>query len=405
MKVLMFGWEFPPLISGGLGTACFGLTKALVEEGHDEITFVLPHLSGSATSHVKLVAASRGTSFKTIEVESTLHAYADSKSYRATYSSLDPERRASLYGADLAAEVERYAKEAARIALEEEHDIIHAHDWLTFRAGLAASKASGKPLVVHVHATEYDRTGGAPNPFVRDIEWEGVHGADHVIAVSDFTKSMLVRHYGLDSTKVSVVHNGYDTAQHHARGPKADSRNVLFLGRLTLQKGPEYFMRAARRVVDRVPDAHFVIAGDGDMFTRTVDLAADLGIADKVSFTGFLSGPDVSRAYELSQVYVMPSVSEPFGITALEALGNATPVILSKQSGVSEVVNHALKVDFWDVDKLADRICCVLEHPCLRDELTERGVEEVSSITWSASARKVQAVYSQMLARGLRVRA
>lgn len=401
----MFGWEFPPLISGGLGTACFGLTKALVEEGHDEITFVLPHLSGPAQSHVKLISASRGSTVKTIRVESTLHAYADSTSYKATYASLDPDRRQSLYGADLAAEVERYAREAARIALEEDHDIIHAHDWLTFKAGLAASRASGKPLIVHVHATEYDRTGGSPDPFVRDIEWEGVHGADHVIAVSDFTKSMLTRFYGLDSTKISVVHNGYDEAQHCSRMPKADSRNVLFLGRLTLQKGPEYFLRAARRVIDRVPDAHFVVAGDGDMFTRTVHLAADLGIADRVSFTGFLSGPDVARAYALAQVYVMPSVSEPFGITALEALGNSTPVILSKQSGVSEVVKHALKVDFWDIDKLADHICCVLEHPSLRDELTERGVEEVSSITWSASARKVRAVYSKTLAGRLRVMA
>lgn len=396
MKVLMFGWEFPPHISGGLGTACFGLTKALVEQG-DEITFVLPHLPGAAKSHVKLVSASRPGAVKTIEVESTLHAYADSKSYRATYASLDPERRQSLYGKNLSEEVERYAREAERIAREEDHDAIHAHDWLTYKAGIAASRVSGKPLVVHVHATEYDRTGGSPNPAVRAIEHEGVHTADHVITVSNYTKSILTNLYHVDHTKISVVHNGYNADEHCSRKPKNGSKSVLFLGRLTLQKGPEYFLRAARRVVDRVPDAHFVIAGDGDMFTRSVHLAADLGIADRVSFTGFLSGPDIARAYELSQVYVMPSVSEPFGITALEAIGNSTPVILSKQSGVSEVVNHALKTDFWDTEKLAHHICAILEHPCLRDELTECGLKEIRSVTWSASASKVRSVYSQMM--------
>ena len=403
MKVLMFGWEFPPHISGGLGTACFGLTKALVESGDHEITFVLPQLPGSAKSHVKLVSASRPGSVKTIEVESTLHAYADSKSYRATYASLDPSRKQSLYGKNLAEEVERYAREAERIALEEDHDVIHAHDWLTYRAGMAASRVSGKPLVVHVHATEYDRTGGSPNPQVRSIENEGVHAADHVIAVSNYTKSILTRYYHVDHTKISVVHNGYNADEHCSRKLKGDDKNVLFLGRLTLQKGPEYFLRAAQRVIQRVPEAHFVVAGDGDMFTRTVHLAADLGIADRVSFTGFLSGPDIARAYELSQVYVMPSVSEPFGITALEAIGNSTPVILSKQSGASEVVNHALKVDFWDTEKLANQICSVLEHPCLRDELSERGLDEVRSVTWSASATKVRAIYSQMVASRLRV--
>jgi glycogen synthase len=398
MKVLMFGWEFPPHISGGLGTACFGLTKALVDDG-DEVTFVLPHLPGSAKSHVKLVSATRKGTVRTIEIESTLHAYADSKSYRATYASLDPERRRSLYGKNLAEEVERYAHEAERIAREEEHDIIHAHDWLTYKAGIAAARVSGKPLIVHVHATEYDRTGGSPDPAVRAIEFEGVHAADHVIAVSNYTKSILTRFYELDHTKISVVHNGYDAEKHCSRKAKNGPRNVLFLGRLTLQKGPEYFLRAARKVLDHVPDAHFIVAGDGDMFTRSVHLAADLGIANHVSFTGFLSGPDISRAYELAQLYVMPSVSEPFGITALEAIGNSTPVVLSKQSGVSEVVNHALKVDFWDTDKLAHQICSVLEYPCLRDELMECGLNEIRSVTWSASARKVRSVYSQMIAR------
>lgn len=399
----MFGWEFPPHISGGLGTACFGLTKALVEDAHHEVTFVLPDLPGDAKSHVKLVSArARGVTVREIRVPSTLHAYADSQSYAATYASLDPKQNRSLYGKDLAAEVERYAKEAVRIARENEHDVIHAHDWLTYRAGLAASQESGKPLVVHVHATEYDRTGGSPNPYVKDIEWQGVHGAQHVIAVSNFTKSILTNHYGLDHTKISVVHNGYDKQQHCSRKSKGAEKNVLFLGRLTLQKGPEYFLRAARHVVDQIPDARFIIAGDGDMFTRTVNLATDLGLANHVSFTGFLSGPDIARAYEMAQVYVMPSVSEPFGITALEAIGNATPVILSKQSGVSEVVTHALKTDFWDTERLAHQMCAVLEHPCLRDELTHRGIDEVGRITWSASARKVDAVYSQMA--GLRVR-
>jgi glycogen synthase len=268
-----------------------------------------------------------------------------------------PNVRQSLYGKNLAEEVERYAREAERIAREEDHDVIHAHDWLTYKAGIAASRVSGKPLVVHVHATEYDRTGGSPDPEGprdRSRRCPRCGSRDRRIELHEEHAHTF---YDVDHTKVTVVHNGYNADEHCSRRPKNGEKNVLFLGRLTLQKGPEYFLRAARRVVERVPDAHFIVAGDGDMFTRSVHLAADLGIANRVSFTGFLSGPDIARAYELAQVYVMPSVSEPFGITALEAMGNATPVILSKQSGVSEVVEHALKIDFWDTEKLAHHIC------------------------------------------------
>ena len=407
MKVLMFGWEFPPLLTGGLGTACFGITKGLVD--HDvAVTFVMPYLPETVESHVRLVSATppsvERAVRKVIKISSLLSPYITSSSYDEALSEFEQRggiQARGLYGTNLYEEVERYARLAARIAAEEDHDIIHAHDWLTFKAALAARSVSGKPVVVHVHATEYDRTGGHCNSHVAAIEREGVHAADHVVTVSGYTKRILIEHYGVPAEKISVVHNAVEHTQREDSGqthhPFTDKNVVLFLGRLTLQKGPEYFLHAAQRVARHDPRAVFVLAGDGDKVRESMELASHLGISERVFHTGFLKGPDVDRAYRMASVYVMPSVSEPFGITALEAMRNGVPTIISKQSGVSEVVRNALKMDFWDTERLANQILAINRYSVLKESLALGGIEEVQALTWTASAGKLKGIYEQTL--------
>src|SRR3989338_6993847 len=351
MKVLMFGWEFPPYSSGGLGTACFGLTKGLSGEGV-EVVFVVPK-SAPNSSHAKLISAGLDKiSFR--EINSALAPYTTSLQYEKNLNKNNPEFL--VYGQNLFEEVYRYYEIAKKIASEENFDVIHSHDWMSFRAGINAKLVSGKPLVVHVHATEFDRTGGLEiNQVVYNIEREGMHFADSVIAVSNFTKNKIVQHYGVHPDKVQVVHNAVDF--HGLEGTDELEKNdkfgktVLYLGRITIQKGPDHFLRAAKKVLEQEPNTRFIIAGTGDMEKQTIELAVDLGIANKVFFAGFINQERLDSIYKMANLYVMPSVSEPFGITPLEAMRNETPVLISKQSGVSEVLNHCLKVDFWDIDQ------------------------------------------------------
>ncbi len=403
----MFGWEFPPVSSGGLGTACFGLTKGMSNLGM-HVTFVLPKAEFLPDkSHVRLLVASmlRNVTFK--HVDSTLVPYIDSSTYQyhlENYLSCGANRvHASLYGRDLFEEVYRYAKVAETVAAFESFDIIHAHDWMTFPAAIAAKNVSGKPLVVHVHATDFDRTGGNPNQAVYDIERRGMHMADRVIAVSQFTKNIIVQHYGIAPEKVVVVHNAVEhgVRWHQPRAIIGKDRIVLFLGRITLQKGPDYFLDAAKLVLEQRGNVKFVIAGTGDMTPAMIEKAAHLGIAHRVLFAGFLTGEQIDRMYQMADLYVMPSVSEPFGITPLEALKNKTPVIISKQSGVSEVLKNCLKVDFWDVRELANKIISVLDHAPLHEMLTEEGHQEVQSFNWDESARKCKNVFEEAIALAL----
>ncbi len=400
MKVLMFGWEFPPFHMGGLGTACYGLTKGLTEKNVD-ITFVLPKLPFEIKSHVKLVSADE-IKIKLKKITSLLVPYVSSEGY-------DDIRRktpfSNIYGKDLFAEVQRFAQVAELLAENEDFDIIHAHDWMTFPAAIRVKKKSGKPLVVHVHATEFDRTGGnSVNQTVYELERQGMHSADHIIAVSNFTKDKIVNHYGIHPDKVTVVHNAIEESNgfgHEAGNEefkiKEKDKIVLFLGRITLQKGPDYFVYAAKKVLEKMNNVKFVIAGDGDMLPSIINKAAEMGIADKVLFTGFLRGKDIDRAYKMADVYVMPSVSEPFGLTPLEAMRNNTPVIISKQSGVSEVIKHCLKCDFWDVDELANKIFAVLNYSALNRSLKENGNAEIKKLNWEVPANKCIEVYQQLL--------
>ncbi len=550
----MLGWEFPPHISGGLGTACYGLSQGLAQNGV-EVTFVVPRLTGDESARgVELVGAAdvavptaealhererrraerraqgeraehadvpvrlrhaftgrrdarrvdvaaggerlprsqasgdgeRGfaRAVRLLSIDSPLRPYMTEADYRReleelarlgheaartrSVSSASPRSQAELqrtaaaqrartesgaaaafhpgearilraqgeprlapperaadsaqsatdsvgdcteprehlafqggYGPDLAAEVLRYARVVREVATRQDFDVVHAHDWMTYPAGIAAAQAAGKPLVVHVHACEYDRSGSNANPRIRAIEQEGLAHADRVVCVSEYTAGVLRRHYGADPAKLRVVHNAVTRREQraHLHVEKAiDDPVVLFLGRITYQKGPDYFLEAAARVLRVLPDARFVLSGTGDMWPRMVERAAQLGIGANTHFTGFLQGAEVERMFALADIYVMPSVSEPFGISPLEAMALDVPVIVSRQSGVAEVLTNALKVDFWDVEDLANKIIALLSYPALREELLAEGRQEVLRMSWEERGRSLVGVYREVLA-------
>jgi glycosyltransferase involved in cell wall biosynthesis len=425
MKILMFGWEFPPHISGGLGTACFGLTTGLLQQGVD-VLFVVPKLHGEEDkSKFRLLDASEVVmnfndpwyrellkKLHYIEVSSPILPYIQPGTFSHQASStqyvIAPGAARSAhfdltghYGHDLMKEVTQYALVAAELAKQNQFDVIHAHDWLTFPAGIIAKEISGKPLIVHVHATEYDRSGENINHSVYEIERKGLIQADAVITVSEFTKEILRTRYGIPGDKITVVHNGVLPAiakQNNAepRAPK-NEKIVTFLGRITFQKGPEYFVQAARKVLDKMPDVHFAMAGNGYMLQQIISQVAKLKMGARFHFTGFLQGQETDDIYARSDVYVMPSVSEPFGITPLEAIRSGVPVIISKQSGVSEVLKHAIKVDFWDIDALADAIAGLLRYKPLSQTFIREGSKELEDLKWVKAASKVKTIYQSVI--------
>ncbi len=495
MRIMMLGWEFPPFIAGGLGTACYGLTKALDRLGH-EVVFVLPKpVDRTHASHIRLLSpeairglhwtppkgpSASGTTNGTggagglpsatnasggLEAEHyTMPGFAHA-SFRGIPSPITSPYRSfqsagagaggmfgisgvgaggggehpdfpgmpgfaphdahaiavamgaessaargswgggggsgSGYDGDMLTNAERYARLCVALSSHERFDCIHAHDWMTFPAGIALSTVTGKPLIIHVHSTEFDRSGENIDQRVYNIERRGMHAAARVVCVSNLTQSICIRRYGVDPAKTDVVYNGIDNEMvqpHPGEQIESKDRIVLFLGRITMQKGPEYFIRSAKRVLEKVPDVKFVVAGSGDMAVRMIEEAAALGIGHRVLFTGFLRGRDVDRVFRMADVYVMPSVSEPFGIAPLEAMRNDVPVIISKQSGVSEVLTHALKVDFWDIDEMANKIVAVLRHPPLGQTLREHGSFELRKLTWDGAAQKCVQAYGKAIA-------
>jgi len=308
----------------------------------------------------------------------------------------------SQYSGDMYMEVHRYAAAAVRLSFQEEFDVVHAHDWMTYPAGIAVSAVSGKPLIVHVHSTEFDRSGENVNQMIYDLERRGMHAASRIITVSHLTRNIIISRYGVVGEKVEVIYNGVDrngdeSIPYNKLGIRSDEKIVLFLGRITMQKGPEYFLMAARKVLEEMENVKFVMAGTGDMMGRIIEMAANMGIGNKVLFTGFLRGEDVRKVYEMADLYVMPSVSEPFGIAPLEALNYDVPVLISKQSGVAEVLTHVLKVDFWDIGEMANKIIAVLKYPPLQLTLREHGNFEVRKLRWSDAARKCLKVYSETM--------
>jgi len=410
----MLGWEFPPYISGGLGTACHGLTRAMSDLG-TEIVFVLP-TANVTESLSRTTASPQGGQIEFRQIPSAIVSpYAScGRMPSAAQVGRSPGRPLSAsgrrgdrllclgagagggYGGDLIARITSYAERCVRIARNESFDVIHAHDWVTFPAGLAVAAECGKPLVVHVHSTEFDRSGECVNRPVYEVECAGVHGARAVIAVSHLTKRILVERYGVDPGKVQVIHNGVEPRRAFTPLPRngRGEKTVLFLGRITMQKGPAFFVNAAARVREKLDDVRFIMAGWGDMGPQVVEQVAAMGLSRFFRFAGFLRGDEVQEAYRQSDVYVMPSVSEPFGLTALEAIQWGVPVILSKNSGVAEVLPHgALKVDFWDVDGMADRIIAILRHPQLAEALARSAAAEIRCLTWDKAARKCVGVY------------
>jgi glycosyltransferase involved in cell wall biosynthesis len=399
----MLGWEFPPYFAGGVGIVCEALTRALSARG-EEITFVMPQGPPAAhAEHVRLLVASRhGGRMRLVRVGSLLEPYQDEQQYTqlVRFGNLAAKTSAGLYGPDLVGEVQRFGAAVAQIVedLGLQFDVIHAHDWTTFPAGLALKAKSGKPLVVHVHITEFDKTGGQhADPRVYAIEQAGMRGADGVVAVSHMVEERCVRQYHVDPARIRVVHNAVDRAVAGC-SKKLEKRGkiVLFLGRVTLQKGPDYFVEAARRVLDCDPNVTFVLAGTGDMTLRLVERSAALGIGSRMLFTGFVDRGEVAQLYAIADVFVMPSVSEPFGLVALEAMDRGVPVVLSKQSGVSEVVHHALTVDFWDVDDMADKILAALAYPSMRGEMARGSDRDLAGLTWAATAARIEDIYREL---------
>lgn len=399
-KILMFGWQFPPDCNGGLGVACYGLSKALCEENLN-VTFVLPREINTSETLAKIVFANKALKFKSSE--DIFSGYITSKKYRDIVN-----RFPDFYGNTLLEEVMHYAQSAGAIALSENPDIIHAHDWLSFLAGLEARRATGKPLVLHIHATEFDRTAGqGVNEQVYEIEKKAMHEADLIIAVSEFTKQKIVSHYDISPDRIEVVHNGIDENDFRPSAPifreikeKYKQKIVLSLGRITIQKGLGYLVRAAKKVIEHYPNVLFIISGSGDMQREMMMEASYLGISDKVIFTGFASREDSNALYEAADLFVLPSVSEPFGMTPLESIIKGTPVIISKQSGVSEVLKNALKVDFWDVDEMANKIIAVLQNDTLGKTLIEESSKEVKDMSWKSVAKKVKKIYKKVLRKG-----
>lgn len=427
MRVLMFGWEFPPHISGGLGTACYGLTKGLSAYKDVEVLFVVPKAFGDEDqSAIRLIGASdvhvskravnlKGYSkeFSLIEVDSMLIPYVGPDEYYRLINKYESHTKKVIegefegkfqfsggYGANLYAEISNYAIVASAIALENSFDVIHAHDWLTYQAGIAAKEISGKPLVIHVHATDFDRSGGSVNPRVYEIEKRGMDAADKIITVSNWTRDIVINKYGINPDKVVTVYNAVEPISDFEKisiKKGIDDKIVTFLGRITLQKGPEYFVEAANKVLKKMDNVRFVMAGSGDMMNKMILRTARLGISNRFHFTGFLAGDDVYQMFSISDVYVMPSVSEPFGISPLEAIQSNVPVIISRQSGVAEVLNHAIKIDFWDIDAMADAIYGILNYPALSAMFKKYGKEEVEKLEWETSAGHVREIYKSVL--------
>jgi glycosyltransferase involved in cell wall biosynthesis len=416
MKALMFGWEFPPHILGGLGTASYGLTKGMAQQPDMEITFVIPKPHGDEDqSFLKIIGAcnvpvvwkDNEWNYVNQHIGWIMHPdeyywlrngikYDFRRIFTNDLGCIDFSGR---YPDNLIEEISNYEAVSSVLAHQLDFDIIHSHDWLTYPAGVFAKQISGKPLVIHVHATDFDRSRGQVNPTVYSIEKRGMDAADHIMTVSDLTRNIVIEKYHQDPRKVTTVHNAVEPL------PDADSfsktvrkdKIVTFLGRITMQKGPEYFVEAAHRVLQKTNDVRFVMAGSGDMMNAMIDLAAKRQIADRFHFTGFLKGRQVHEMLAESDVYIMPSVSEPFGISPLEAMQVGTPTIISKQSGCAEILNHAIKIDYWDIDAMADAIYAIVKNPAMYKSLRELGRDEVNNIKWYDAGLKVRGIYESVM--------
>ncbi len=392
----MLGWELPPHHTGGMGIVCYQMCRELAKTGA-EIEFVLPYTADF--SHINFMKINPAVPHDVDEIHGGpvgIGSTYDSQEFE--YIMQDGTKRVTPMNEHQS----NYAKYAAQLVTLGEYDVIHAHDWLTFRAALAAKQVSGKPLFVHIHSTEYDRAGGKHgNPLVEEIEYIGLHLADRIFAISEATKATIIRHYGIPASKIEVVHNAMEFEPHELESGtntnsfvyadtmrKAGYHILVSAGRLTVQKGLTQLLHAFRKVVDLRPKSLLLVVGSGDQYEELIELAADLGLSGNVIFTGRLNGTgqEWRDAFAVGDLFIMPSVSEPFGITPFEALAQNTPALISLQSGVSEILKHVLKVDFWDIDEMANKIVAVFDNPDLAQELTLNGRREMFSQSWKKSA-------------------
>lgn len=414
MRVLMLGWEFSPILAGGLGVVCKALTTSLVRNKHTQVTYILPRIPSDAGLNFsginfKSAEVDKYNNIQFIQIDSLgVSPYFSEENfhqlltdiYKSQGAELDEKSKKELYNRNLMNEINVYAQQAARIARDNHHDIIHNHDWMTAPAAVESKKATDKPMVMHIHSTEYERTIGNPNQQIYDIERKGMDTADKIIAVSQVTKDRIVANYGVNPDKIEVVHNAIEVLE-DKYGPLAksihkDDQVVLFLARLTAMKGANYLLEAAPMVLKHLPKTKFVFIGQGELTEKLIEQSVELGIADKVTFTGFLPHDQVDRAYRFADVFILPSVAEPFGVTPLESIKNGTPVILSKQSGVSEVLQNVLKVDFWDTKEMANKIISILKYGVLAEELVNNSKRDLEMLNWDTQSQKVMDVYNQL---------
>lgn len=402
MRVLTFGWEFPPSKNGGLGVACYGLTRELLQNGV-EVIFVLPKTQ-ETVGGAKFLFADQEHLLKIRHTDVSLQPYQNADSMVDVIVGYRPDGTPIIRSRSIIEEVHRFAHKASLIAAEEEFDVIHAHDWTSYLAGVAAKIVSGKPLVLHVHATSYDQAASEHvDPAIYKIETEAFAAADRVVTVSNYTKNIVVNKHHVPADKVEVVHNGCDMHEPTVYEPvlaelkRQGKKIVLYHGRISIQKGVDYFVRAARRVVDVDPSVVFVISGWGDMTTQIIEQVGAMGLSEHVRFAGALWEEDRDRMYQTADLVVMPSVSEPFGLVPLEALQHGTPSIITKQSGVAEVLTHVLKVDFWDVDEMANQILSSLRYPTIRHQMVQEGKQQMRGLSWRYAATKIQQIYRSLL--------
>jgi glycosyltransferase involved in cell wall biosynthesis len=397
----MFGWEYPPNNSGGLGIACKGIVDGLLESGV-KINLVLPENNSDLMPSfcVNLNKTLNTEDIKLVPMPIlNSSAYISNKEYNKRIKSKGLLKKFSKSN-NLVEDSVIYGSIVGKLALKIPHDVIHVHDWLTIPAGIEAKKLTNKPLVIHIHSTEFDRSGGNPNPAVYKIEKQGFDNADLIMAVSNFTKQKIIDFYGIPEDKIRVVHNAINQEIKEKYKPHPINKNnkiVLFLGRITIQKGPDYFVEMAKKVLDEIKNVKFVIAGNGDMMNEIISRAIKLGVEKNIIFTGFLKGSDIDKAFQQADVYVMPSISEPFGLTALESIQNGTPVIISRQSGVSEVLSNVLKVDFWDVNEMANKVISILKYPALDKCLKKQSAEEIKKFSWTNAANKIKNIYINLI--------
>ena len=418
MKVLMFGWEFPPKIYGGLAVASYGITKGLSVQNDVETTFCMPKPTGEEEKFLKIVNMSQvPVVWRDVQYEHIKHRFVGHKAedyyrfrdhlyadfnYLQGLDDLGCIGFAGGYPGNLHEEINNFSIIAGVLARSEQFDVIHAHDWLTYPAGVHAKMVSGKPLCIHVHATDFDRSRGKVNPTVYSIEKNGMDWADCIMCVSELTRQTVINQYHQDPRKCFTVHNAvYPLPEEYQAIPRPDhtgkEKVVTFLGRITMQKGPEYFVEAANMVLHRTQNVRFCMAGSGDMMDAMIYLAAERGIADRFHFPGFMRGKQVYECLKDSDVYVMPSVSEPFGISPLEAMQCGTPSIISKQSGCAEILDNCIKVDYWDIHALADAIYSICTNDSLFQYLKEEGKKEVDQITWEKVGTWIRTLYRRTL--------